>query len=188
MAINFKREQYISWDAYFMSIAFMSSLRSKDPSTRHGACIVDSKNHIVGTGYNGFPIGCSDDEFPWGRDGELINTKTPYVVHAEVNAILNSISNDLSGCQLFLYSQKGYYPCCECAKVIIQSGISVVIMPFTIKSNTDVYNWEPTLKMFKHASVTIKEFDFGIFEKEFNFILGELHNDISNAKNMYNKE
>jgi dCMP deaminase len=177
-SINLKRREYISWDAYFMSIAFMSSLRSKDPSIRHGACIVDSRNHIIGTGYSGFPNGCSDDIFPWSREGEPNDTKYPYVVHAEVNAILNSVASNLYCSRLYLYSQKGYYPCSDCAKSIIQSGISKVIMPFTIKDNTDVYNWSPTKEMFKHSGVEIVELDFDNFEKEFNFISSELQQDL----------
>lgn len=165
-----------------MSIAFISSLRSKDPSTRHGACIVDKNRHIVGTGYNGFPIGCHDDKFPWSRNGEAKNTKDPYVVHAELNAIINSTSNSLNGCSLYLYSQKGYYPCSECAKAIIQSEIKRVIMPFAIKNNTDVYNWEPTKKMFKAAKVKIIILDFQHIKNEFDFISNEFINDLKNIK------
>ena len=87
------KKDYISWDAYFMGVALLSSKRSKDPNTKVGACIVNSEHRIVGIGYNGFPVGCSDDEFPWGRDGDFLDTKYPYVVHAEPNAILNANSN-----------------------------------------------------------------------------------------------
>jgi dCMP deaminase len=183
-SINLKRTKYLSWDAYFMSIAFMSSLRSKDPSIRHGACIVDKNKHIIGTGYSGFPKGCSDDVFPWGREGEPNNTKYPYVVHAEINAILNSIANNLSGSKLYLYSQKGYYPCSDCAKSIIQSGISEVIMPFTIKDNTDVYDWTPTKEMFKCSGVKIVELDFDCLEKEFDFIALELKQDLAKMRSL----
>lgn len=117
-----KRKNYISWDEYFMGVAHLSSLRSKDDSSQVGACIVNQKNRIVGIGYNGFPIGCEDDEFPWEREGDFLNTKYPYVVHAEPNAILNS-SVDLDGSRMYVT----LFPCNECAKLIIQSGIKEVI-------------------------------------------------------------
>ena len=147
-----KRENYLSWDSYFIGIAFLSALRSKDPSTINGACIVDNENHIISTGYNGFPIGCSDDEFPWGRIGEEIDTKYPYVIHAETNAIHNS-KRDINGCRLYLYSEKGYYPCSECAKNIVQTGIKEVILAFATDLNTDKYNWDITKRIFKSANV-----------------------------------
>ena len=118
-----KRTDYISWDEYFMSVAMLSAMRSKDPNTQVGACIVNQDRKIVGTGYNGFPIGCSDDELPWGREGNPLQTKYPFVCHAELNAILNSISRDLRGCTLYVVM----FPCNECAKAIIQSGIKEVI-------------------------------------------------------------
>ena len=118
-----KRTDYLSWDDYFMCIAALSARRSKDPSTQVGACIVDEKRKIIGLGYNGFPTGCSDDELPWNREGDFLETKYPYVVHAEVNAILNSSRRDLSGCSLYV----DLFPCNECAKVIIQSGLREVV-------------------------------------------------------------
>ena len=117
-----KRNDYISWDKYFMGIAVLSSMRSKDPSTQVGACIVNSKKRIVGIGYNGMPYGCDDDSFPWERTGNNLDTKYPYVVHAEPNAILNSNSN-LEGCTIYVT----LFPCNECAKLIIQSGIKEVV-------------------------------------------------------------
>ena len=97
-----KRENYITWDEYFMGIALLSGYRSKDPSTPVGACIVDSKsNRILSVGYNGLPIGCSDDEFPWERDGSTLDTKYPYVVHAELNAILNNRSASFEGNKIY---------------------------------------------------------------------------------------
>lgn len=116
-----KRTDYISWDEYFMGISILASNRSKDPNTQVGACIVDSHNIILSTGYNGFPIGCSDDEFPWSRTGN--ETKYPYVVHAELNAILNSGGKDLRGSKIYV----SLFPCNECAKAIIQSGIREII-------------------------------------------------------------
>lgn len=117
-----KRTDYISWDEYFMGVAKLSSMRSKDDSSQVGACIVNQRNRIVGIGYNGFPIGCSDQEFPWEREGDFLNTKYPYVVHAEPNAILNS-SVDLAGSRMYVT----LFPCNECAKLIIQSGIKEVV-------------------------------------------------------------
>lgn len=118
-----KRKDYISWDEYFMGVALLSAKRSKDPNTQVGACIVNDKNKIVGAGYNGLPIGCSDDEFPWSKQGDFLETKYPYVCHAELNAILNNIGMDLKGCKIYT----ALFPCNECTKAIIQSGISEVI-------------------------------------------------------------
>ena len=116
-----KRENYISWDEYFMGVAMLAARRSKDPNTQVGACIVSQDNIIISTGYNGMPKGCSDDEFPWGREGA--ETKYPYVVHAELNAILNASGRDLRGSRLFV----ALFPCNECAKAIIQSGVKEVL-------------------------------------------------------------
>lgn len=116
-----KRQDYISWDEYFMAVAILASMRSKDPSTQVGACIVSPDNIILSTGYNGLPMGCSDDEFPWGREGK--ETKYPYVVHAELNAILNASGKSLRGARIYV----DLFPCNECAKAIIQSGISEII-------------------------------------------------------------
>lgn len=112
-----KRKDYISWDEYFMGVAMLAARRSKDPNTQVGACIVSQENVIISTGYNGLPNGCSDDEYPWEREGE--ETKYPFVVHAELNAILNSGGRKLSGSKLYV----ALFPCNECAKAIIQSGI-----------------------------------------------------------------
>ena len=116
-----KRTDYINWDEYFMGIAMLAARRSKDPSTQVGACIVSQYNIIISTGYNGMPKGCSDDEFPWDRTGE--DTKYPYVVHAELNAILNANGRDLRGSRLYV----ALFPCNECAKAIIQSGVKEVL-------------------------------------------------------------
>ena len=116
-----KRTDYISWDEYFMGIAMLAAQRSKDPNTQVGACIVSQDKIIISTGYNGMPKGCSDDEFPWSREGE--DTKYPYVVHAELNAILNANGRDLRGSRLYV----ALFPCNECAKAIIQSGVSEVV-------------------------------------------------------------
>lgn len=113
---------YISWDEYFMGVALLSAKRSKDPNTKVGACIVNTEKRIVGIGYNGFPYGCDDDLFPWSNDGEFSETKYPYVVHAEPNAILNATTK-LNGCTLYVT----LFPCHECVKLIIQSGIKHII-------------------------------------------------------------
>ena len=118
-----KRTDYLSWDEYFMGIALLSSYRSKDPNTQVGACIVNEHNKIMSVGYNGFPIGCSDDEFPWAREGDAYDTKYPYVCHAELNAILNNAGASLAGCRIYV----ALFPCNECAKAIIQSGIREVV-------------------------------------------------------------
>lgn len=118
-----KREDYISWDEYFMGVALLSARRSKDPSTQVGACIVNDQNKIVGAGYNGLPTGCHDDDFPWDKQGTFLETKYPFVCHAELNAILNNIGMDLKGCKIYT----ALFPCNECTKAIIQAGITEVI-------------------------------------------------------------
>ena len=125
MINNEKRKDYISWDEYFMSIAKLSAMRSKDPSTQVGACIVSNDNRILSIGYNGAPNGFDDEKFPWAREGESLNTKYPYVCHAELNAILNyrGSKKDLENAKIYV----DLFPCNECAKVIIQSGIKEVI-------------------------------------------------------------
>ena len=116
-----KRQDYISWDEYFMGIAMLAAKRSKDPNTQVGACIVSQENIIISTGYNGMPKGCSDDVFPWDREGA--ETKYPYVVHAELNAVLNANGRDLRGSRIYV----ALFPCNECATAIIQSGVEEVI-------------------------------------------------------------
>lgn len=128
-----KRNNYISWDDYFMGVAYLSSMRSKDDSSQVGACIVNPQNRIVGIGYNGLPIGCSDEEFPWEREGEWLDTKYPYVVHAEPNAILNA-TVPLQGARMYVT----LFPCNECAKLIIQSGIREIIYLSDKYAGTDV--------------------------------------------------
>ncbi len=115
-----KRTDYITWDEYFMGIAMLASKRSKDPNTQVGACIVSQDNIIISTGYNGMPKGCSDDEYPWDREG--VDTKYPYVVHAELNAVLNANGRDLRGSKIYV----ALFPCNECAKAIIQSGVKEI--------------------------------------------------------------
>ena len=119
-----KRKDYISWDEYFMGVASLSSLRSKDPNTQVGACIVSQDNKILSMGYNGMPIGCDDDEFPWNRDSEdPYDNKYFYSTHSELNAILNYRGGSLEGAKIYVT----LFPCNECAKAIIQCGIKTVI-------------------------------------------------------------
>lgn len=121
---NKKRSDYLEWPEYFMAIAFLSAQRSKDPASQVGACIVNREKKIVGIGYNGMPNGCSDDQLPWQRVADdPLDTKYPYVCHAELNAILNKNSADVKDCTMYV----ALFPCNECAKLVIQSGISHVI-------------------------------------------------------------
>lgn len=142
-----KREDYISWDEYFMGVAHLSAMRSKDPSTQVGACIVSRDNKILSMGYNGFPQGCSDDEFPWEREGDELGTKYPFVTHGELNAILNYRGGSLEGTKLYV----SLFPCNECAKAIIQAGIRTVVY------DSDKYEGTPgnraSKRMFEAAGV-----------------------------------
>lgn len=118
-----KKQEYLKWDEYFMGIALLSAERSKDPNTSVGACIVSEDNKILSVGYNGMPIGCSDDEFPWEREGSPLDTKYLYVCHAELNALLNYTGTNLRGSKIYTT----LFPCNECTKAIIQSGIRKII-------------------------------------------------------------
>lgn len=118
-----KRKDYISWAEYFMGIAILSAQRSKDSGTQVGACIVDREHKILSMGYNGMPTGCLDDSMPWGREGNRLDTKYMYVCHAELNAILNTAGGSVRGARIYTT----LFPCNECAKAIIQSGISEII-------------------------------------------------------------
>ena len=115
----------IAWDEYFMSIALLSSLRSKDGNTKVGACIVSDDHKVLSLGYNGMPLGVSDEEIPWAGSKEnkpYLETKYPYVCHAELNAILNS-NHNLKGSTLYVT----LFPCNECTKAVIQAGIKKVV-------------------------------------------------------------
>ena len=118
-----KRTDYISWDEYFMGVSILSGMRSKDPSTQVGACIVSSDNKILSMGYNGFPKGCSDDDFPWCREGDPLENKYFYSTHSELNAILNYRGGSLEGAKIYV----SLFPCNECAKAIIQAGIKKIV-------------------------------------------------------------
>lgn len=148
-----KRKGYINWDEYFMGVAILASQRSKDPNTQVGACIVNDDNKIMSVGYNGFPRGCSDDEFPWEREGgKESETKYPYVCHAELNAILNAGGNDLKGCRIYV----ALFPCNECAKAIIQCGIKEVIYISDKYSDTDLVH--ASKRMLQCAGVKLTPF------------------------------
>lgn len=146
-----KRQDYISWDEYFMALAILSSKRSKDPSTQVGACIVDENNKILSMGYNGMPIGINDDNITWEREGSFLDTKYAYVCHAELNAILNCKGN-LTGSKIYVY----LFPCNECAKAIIQAGIKEVIYACDKYKDTDAV--KASKKMFDECNVVYREY------------------------------
>lgn len=146
-----KRQDYISWDEYFMGVALLSACRSKDPNTQVGACIVNTKNKIVGAGYNGLPLGCDDDQFPWDKQGDYLETKYPYICHAELNAILNNIGMELQGCKIYT----ALFPCNECAKAIIQSGITEVIFLSDKYAGTETA--QAARKMLDRAGVACRK-------------------------------
>ena len=148
-----KRTDYISWDEYFMGVAKMSALRSKDPNTQVGACIVSDDNKILSMGYNGLPRGCSDDEFPWAREGDPLDNKYMYTAHSELNAILNYRGGSLDNAKLYVT----LFPCNECAKAIIQAGIAEIVYA------DDKYNGTPgtlaSRRMLKAAGVKLTRYE-----------------------------
>ena len=148
-----KREDYISWDEYFMGVALLSGRRSKDPNTQVGCCIVSQDNKILSMGYNGLPTGCSDDEFPWVREGDNpLETKYVYTVHSELNAILNYRGGSLEGAKLYV----SLFPCNECAKAIIQAGIKEVIYDSTKSKGTPSVC--ASMRMFDAAGVRYHQY------------------------------
>lgn len=147
-----KRQDYISWDTYFMGVAKLSAMRSKDPTTQVGACIVNQQKRIIGIGYNGFPVGVEDDAFPWDKNDEWLDSKYPYVVHAEPNAILNATVS-LEGATLYVT----LFPCNECAKLIIQSGIKEVV--FLKDKYHDQESFVASRRMFNAANVTMRRLE-----------------------------
>ncbi|CAN0198818.1 unnamed protein product [Lampetra fluviatilis] len=170
-----KREGYLEWPEYFMAVAFLSAQRSKDPHSQVGACIVSPENKIVGIGYNGMPNGCSDDCLPWVRTApDWIDTKYPYVCHAELNAILNKNSSDVRGCIIYV----ALFPCNECAKLIIQSGIREVVYL------SDKYHDRPEMKasrtLLSMAGVNYKQLSPKMKKIEIDFDVinspGEINN------------
>lgn len=147
-----KRQDYLSWDEYFMGIAILSSQRSKDNNTQVGACIVDNENKILSVGYNGMPTGCDDDAMPWEREGDFLDTKYPYVCHAELNAILNYNGGSLKGAKVYVT----LFPCNECTKAIIQSGIKEVIYLSDKYAETD--STRAAKRMFDLTKVKYKPY------------------------------
>lgn len=148
-----KRKDYISWDEYFMGIAVLSAQRSKDGNTQVGACIVSQDNKILSVGYNGMPIGCNDDEMPWEREGDTLSTKYPFVCHAELNAILNRSAVSLQNSKIYV----SLFPCNECAKAIIQSGIKEVIYREDKYADTD--GVKASKKMFEMSGVKMTRYE-----------------------------
>ena len=148
-----KRKDYINWDSYFMGVAMLSAQRSKDPSTQVGACIVSHDNKILSVGYNGAPNGYDDNTMPWNREGDFLNTKYAYVCHAELNAILNNKGSNLEGAKIYV----DLFPCNECAKAIIQSGIKEVIY------KSDKYNGTEaniaSKKMLDYCNVKYRKYE-----------------------------
>lgn len=148
-----KKRNYLTWDQYFMGIAILSSERSKDPSTSVGACIVSQDNKILSVGYNGMPIGCSDDTFPWERTGEPLDTKYLYVCHAELNAMLNYTGTNLKDSKIYTT----LFPCNECTKALIQSGIKEVIFMEDKYAETD--SVIAAKKMMESAHVSYRKYE-----------------------------
>lgn len=149
-----KRTDYISWDQYFMGIAMLSAERSKDPNTRVGACIVGADNRILSVGYNGMPEGCEDDDMPWGRDGSALDSKYMFVCHAELNAILNYRgSGTVKGARCYVT----LFPCNECAKAIIQSGITEII--YLSDKYSDSESTQASKKMFQMTGVKFRQYE-----------------------------
>lgn len=148
-----KNTDYLSWDQYFMGIALLSASRSKDPHTRVGACIVDTDNKILSVGYNGMPRGCSDDEYPWGNVGEPLNTKYLYVCHAELNALLNHSGPSVKNARIYTT----LFPCNECTKALIQSGIREVI--YREDKYSDTSSVIAAKRMMKSAGISYRKYE-----------------------------
>ena len=148
-----KRTDYISWDEYFMGVALLSGMRSNDPNTQVGACIVSKENKILSMGYNGLPIGCSDDDFPWEREGDELNTKYLYTTHSELNAILNYRGGSLDGATLYVT----LFPCNECAKAIIQAGIKQIV--YDCDKYADTPSVLASKRMLTTAGVKLRKYE-----------------------------
>ena len=148
-----ERKDYLSWDAYFMGIAMLSAQRSKDPGTQVGACIVGPDNKILSVGYNGMPIGCSDVNMPWAREGDPMDTKYLYVCHAELNAILNYSGGSLRGSTVYTT----LFPCNECAKALIQSGVKRVV--YLSDKYSDSHSVQASKLMFKMTGVDFVQYE-----------------------------
>ena len=147
-----KRQDYLTWDEYFMGIALLSAGRSKDTTTQVGACRVSDENKVLSVGYSGMPTGCNDDDMPWEREGDPLATKYPFVCHAELNAILNRITGSLKGSRIYV----SLFPCNECAKAIIQSGIKEVVYMEDKYADTD--GVKASKMMFEMSGVKIRQY------------------------------
>ena len=147
-----KRTDYLSWDEYYMGVAMLSAQRSKDPSTQVGACIVNRDHKILSMGYNGMPVGCSDDLMAWDRDGGPLDTKYLYVCHAELNAILNNDGGSLKDTIIYVT----LFPCNECATAIIQCGIREVVYWHDKYADTPAV--QASKKMFEMAGVVCRPY------------------------------
>ena len=148
-----KRKDYISWDEYFMGVAKLSALRSKDPNTQVGACIVSEDNKILSMGYNGLPRGCSDDEFPWSREGDPLDNKYLYTAQSELNAILNYQGGTLQNAKMYVT----LFPCNECAKAIIQAGIKTLV--YDCDKYSDTASVIASKRMLNAAGVRYYKYD-----------------------------
>eukprot|EP01147_Barroeca_monosierra_P005596 gene5596-8942_t len=150
-----RRQNCLSKDAWYMAMAVLASKRSKDPRTQVGCVIVDGKGVIVSVGYNGFPTGCPDTELPWAKEAEsVLDTKFPYVCHAEMNAILNTNDQSVEGCTAY----STLFPCNECAKMIIQAGIRKVV--YLCNKSSGKPSAIASQKMFDMAGVEYTKFDY----------------------------
>ncbi|MGN0622929.1 MAG: deoxycytidylate deaminase [Oscillospiraceae bacterium] len=148
-----KRQDYLTWDEYFMGVALLSAGRSKDNNTQVGACVVSEENKILSVGYNGMPTGCCDDDMPWEREGTPLETKYPFVCHAELNAILNRSTGSLKNARIYV----SLFPCNECAKAIIQSGIKEVVYMEDKYADTD--GVKASKKMFEMTGVKMRRYE-----------------------------
>ena len=150
-----KRLNYLTWDEYFIALAKLTAMRSKDPSTQVGACIISADNRILSVGYNGAPNGFDDDNFPWNRQGENLETKYPYVCHAEMNAVLNyrGTRKDFENARIYV----DLFPCNECAKIIIQSGIKEVV--YLSNKYKDAENNIASRKLFDSCGIEYHQLD-----------------------------
>lgn len=151
-----KRQDYLSWDEYFIGIVALTAMRSKDPNTQVGACIASADNRVLSVGYNGAPNGFDDDDFPWDREGEPLETKYPYVCHSELNAILNFRGNmrELQGARIYVH----YFPCVKCSQAIIQAGISEVIYLHDFDHESKDVEVEASVRMFKKSGVKYRQY------------------------------
>ena len=159
-----KRSDYLGWDEYFMGIALLSSQRSKDPSTQVGACIVNNENRIMAVGYNGMPYGCNDDEYPWEREGDALDSKYMFVCHAELNAILNFNGGSMKGFRIYTT----LFACNECAKAIIQSGVKEVV--YLSDKYRDTMGNLASKRMLDAAGVQVKKLQTDVQELTLSFI------------------